>query len=102
MVYITTKINPGEHYLKKLASFVKNNTQIKITVFVSLAPLKKGIESVSISQRVALLKSLVKLEIPCCWYLRPLNETWYDEQLLHSLGNELIPIVGKIFCYQTS
>jgi len=95
MIYITTKINPGEHYLNKLAAWVKNNTNVKITVFVSLAPLKKGIESVSIPQRVALLKSLVKLGIPCCWYLRPLNETWYDEQLLYKLANELIPIVGK-------
>lgn len=64
------------------------------TVFVSLAPLKPGYELVSVEQRVRLLKELTALNVPCCWYLRPLAEEWFDADLLRRLARELLPHVS--------
>lgn len=95
LIYITTKVNPGQRYLLEFAKLIKSFKYLKITVFVSLAPLVKGIEPVSIPQRVSLIQSLVELGIPCCWYLRPLHEMWYDEKLLFDLAEQVLPLVKE-------
>lgn len=74
MVYITTKVHPGEAYLERLKATLAKPHALRPTVFVSLPPLKLGYEEVSIAGRVRLLQDLVWLGILGCWYLRPLVE----------------------------
>jgi DNA repair photolyase len=90
MVYITTKVHPGVAYLERLKAILDRPHSLRVTVFVSLPPLKKGYEQASIEGRVQLLKDLVKLGIPCCWYLRPLVEEWFDEELMWKLSRDLL------------
>jgi len=94
MVYITTKVHPGKSFLERLKVILSKSNDLRVTVFVSLAPLKNGYEEASIQGRVELIKELVKLEIPCCWYLRPLVEEWFDEELMWKLTKELIPHIA--------
>jgi len=95
MIYITTKIHPGIPFLRKLKAVLDRPNALRVTVFVSLPPLKPGYEPVSIRARVTLLKDLTTLGIPNCWYLRPLVEEWTDEVLLRSLARELLPYVAN-------
>ena len=90
-VYITTKVHPGESFLERLRVTLARPNSLRVSVFVSLAPLKAGYEQASVLGRVQLIKDLVKLNIPCCWYLRPLVEEWFDEELMGKLTRELIP-----------
>ena len=94
LVYITTKVHPGMRYLRQLQATLDQPHALRPTVFVSLPPLKTGYELASIKGRVRLLKDLVALGIPCCWYMRPLVEEWYDEALLFELARELLPHVS--------
>lgn len=94
MVYITTKVHPGNEFLEKLADLLSQPNGLRVTVFVSLAPLKPGYEKVSVNDRVQLLQDLTRLEIPCCWYLRPLIEDWFDETLMRQLAEKLVPVVS--------
>jgi len=94
MVYITTKVHPRQSFLKRLQATLARPNSLRVTVFVSLAPLKKGYEEASIQGRVQLIKDLVKLGIPCCWYLRPLVEEWFDEELMWKLTRDLIPHIA--------
>jgi len=94
MVYITTKAHPGKRFLAQLADLLARPNALRVTVFVSLPPLQRGYEPVSIPRRVQLLKDLVALEIPCSWYLRPLVEEWYDDELMWRLTRELLPHVA--------
>ncbi len=91
LVYITTKVHPGASFLERLKTTLARPNSLRVTVFVSLAPLKEGYEQASVQGRVQLIKDLVKLNIPCCWYLRPLVEEWFDEELMWTLSRELIP-----------
>ncbi|GAB4189148.1 MAG: hypothetical protein OHK0022_01300 [Roseiflexaceae bacterium] len=93
MVYITTKVHPGRRFLARLSATLARPHALRPTVFVSLPPLLPGYEQVSIKARVRLIKDLVELGIPCCWYLRPLAEPWYDEELMWQLARELVPYV---------
>jgi DNA repair photolyase len=93
MVYITTKVHPGKKFLVELAQRFKEQNALRLTVFVSLPPIKREYEPVSIKQRVQLIKDLKALNLPVCWYLRPLVEDWYDEMLLEELCSELIPVL---------
>jgi hypothetical protein len=93
MVYITTKVHPGKVYLARLKSTLAKPNALRPTVFVSLPPLKPSYEDVSIERRVQLLQDLTQLGIPCCWYLRPLVEDWFDETLMWSLARRLLPHV---------
>ncbi|HEU4328302.1 MAG TPA: hypothetical protein VFS21_34510 [Roseiflexaceae bacterium] len=93
MVYITTKVHPGRRFLERLSATLSRPHALRPTVFVSLPPLLSGYEQVSIGGRVRLIKELVALGIPCCWYLRPLAEPWYDEELMWRLARELVPHV---------
>lgn len=93
MIYITTKVHPGIAYLKSLKATFDAYPNLRPTIYVSLPPLKKGYEPVSIAKRVQLIKDCVALGLPCCWYLRPLNELWYDEALMWQLTRELLPYV---------
>jgi len=93
MVYITTKMHPGIAFLDALKKVLSRPNRLKVTVFVSLPPLQSGYEAVSVSGRVQLLKDLVAKAIPCCWYLRPLVEEWFDEALMIELSRQLVPIV---------
>lgn len=95
MVYITTKAHPGLRFLERLKATLAQPNSLRVTVFVSLPPMKPGYEPVSIARRVQLLKDLTRLEIPCCWYLRPLVEAWYDEELMWTLTRELLPHVAS-------
>jgi DNA repair photolyase len=95
MVYITTKAHPGSRYLAWLAAALARPNALRVTVFVSLPPLKRGYEPVSIPRRVQRLKDLTALQIPCSWYLRPLVEEWYDEELMWKLSRELLPHVAN-------
>lgn len=94
LVYITTKVHPGMRYLRQLQATLGQPHALRPTVFVSLPPLKPGYEQASLKGRVRLLKDLVALGIPCCWYMRPLVEEWYDESLLFELARELLPHVA--------
>lgn len=94
MVYITTKVHPGKSFLERLQATLARPHSLRVTVFVSLPPLKVGYEQASIQGRVQLIKDLVELSIPCCWYLRPLVEEWFDEELMWKLTRELIPHVA--------
>ena len=94
LVYITTKAHPGSRFLARLRDTLARPNALRPTVFVSLPPLKPGYERVSVQARVRLIKDLVQLGIPCCWYLRPLTEPWYDEELMWELARELVPHVG--------
>ncbi|MBD2777002.1 hypothetical protein [Iningainema tapete] len=94
MVYITTKVHPGKSFLERLKATLEREHSLRPTVFVSLAPLKAGYEQASIQGRVQLLKDLVELNIPCCWYLRPLVEEWFDEALMWELTRTLLPHVS--------
>ncbi|MGD1872109.1 MAG: hypothetical protein ACFB02_03560 [Mastigocoleus sp.] len=94
MVYITTKVHPGESYLQRLKTTLEKQHSLRPTIFVSLPPLKPGYEKASIEGRVKLIKNLLELDIPCCWYLRPLVEEWFDEELMWSLTRELVSQVG--------
>ncbi len=94
MVYITTKAHPGRRFLERLKATLDRPNALRVTVFVSLPPLQSGYEPVSIRTRVQLLKDLTRLGIPCCWYLRPLVEAWYDEELMWTLTRELLPHVA--------
>ena len=94
MVYITTKVHPGAKYLARLNSLLSQLHSLRVTVFVSLPPLKAGYEKkVSISKRVKLIADLTALNIPTCWYLRPLTEAWYDEALMWSLSRQIIALI---------
>ncbi|MGC1309865.1 MAG: hypothetical protein WA885_21780 [Phormidesmis sp.] len=93
MVYITTKMHPGRAFLDELQAVLARAHRLKVTVFVSLPPLQAGYEVVSVTGRVQLLKDLVSRNIPCCWYLRPLVEEWFDEALMKQLAAQLVPIV---------
>jgi DNA repair photolyase len=93
MVYITTKVHPGRAFLERLQKTLARPHSLRVTVFVSLAPLKPGYEQASIQGRVQLIKDLVELKIPCCWYLRPLVEEWFDEELMWKLTKELVPYI---------
>lgn len=94
LVYITTKVHPGMGFLRQLQATLARPNALRPTVFVSLPPLQAGYERVSIKGRVRLLQDLVNLGIPCCWYLRPLTEEWYDETLLRDLARTLLPSVS--------
>lgn len=91
LVYITTKAHPGLAYLTQLKAILARPHALRVTVFVSLPPLKPGYEKVSIADRVRLIQDLVRLGIPCCWYLRPLVEEWFDEELMWQLARSLVP-----------
>jgi DNA repair photolyase len=93
LVYITTKMHPGTAFLNKLQTVLARSNRLKVTVFVSLPPLQPGYEVVSVSKRVQLIKDLVERDIPCCWYLRPLVEEWFDEELMTQLAVQLVPFV---------
>lgn len=93
MVYITTKLHPGPKFLSALQALLREPHGLRVTIFVSLAPLKKGYEDVSIQRRVQLLQDLVALGLPCCWYLRPLVKEWFDEDLLVTLAKQLVGVV---------
>lgn len=90
MVYITTKVHPGDAFLQQLQTTLSRPNALRVTVFVSLSPLKPGYEQVPVESRVRLLKDLNHLKIPCCWYLRPLVESWFDEALMWQLCRSLI------------
>ena len=94
MVYITTKVHPGKSFLEDLKASLARPNSLRVTVFVSLPPLKPGYEQASIQSRVQLLQDLVNLGIPCCWYLRPLVEQWFDETLMWELTRTLLPYVS--------
>lgn len=94
LVYITTKVFPGVQYLQRLRATLARPNSLRTTVFVSLPPLLPGYEPVSVEGRVRLLKELVRLGIPNCWYLRPLVEEWYDEARMWQLARELLPYVS--------
>ncbi|KAB8143269.1 hypothetical protein F8S13_09600 [Chloroflexia bacterium SDU3-3] len=94
LVYITTKVHPGMRFLRRLRALLAQPNGLRVTVFVSLPPLREGYERASVPGRVRLLQDLVALGIPCCWYLRPLTEDWYDEELLTRLAHELLPHVS--------
>ncbi|MGK7890821.1 MAG: hypothetical protein AB4042_15930 [Leptolyngbyaceae cyanobacterium] len=94
MVYITTKVHPGLQFLQQIKTIVEAFPLLRVTIFVSLSPLKPGYENASIAGRVQLLKDLVALDIPCCWYLRPLVADWFDEALMVFLARQLIPHVA--------
>lgn len=94
LVYITTKVHPGRRFLDRLKATLDQPHALRPTVFVSLPPIKPGYEIASIDGRVRLLKDLIALGIPCCWYMRPLVEEWYDEALLWRLARELLPHVS--------
>ncbi|MBD2447878.1 hypothetical protein H6G76_11955 [Nostoc sp. FACHB-152] len=94
MVYITTKVHPGKAFLERLKATLARPNSLRVTVFVSLPPLKPGYEQASIPGRVQLLQDLVNLGIPCCWYLRPLVEQWFDEALMWQLTRTLLPYVA--------
>jgi hypothetical protein len=93
MVYITTKVHPGAEFLNALQTVLNRPNRLRVTVFVSLPPLKPGYEIVSTTQRVQLLKDLVARKVPCCWYLRPLVEEWFDEEVMTDLANQLVSVV---------
>lgn len=93
MVYITTKIHPGPKFLAALQALLQGPHGLRVTIFVSLAPLKPGYEEVSVQRRVQLLHDLVALGLPCCWYLRPLVKEWVDEDLLVTLAKQLVGVV---------
>lgn len=95
LVYITTKVHPGGRFLARLRDTLARPNALRPTVFVSLPPLRPGYEQVSVRARVRLIQDLVRLGLPCCWYLRPLTEQWYDEELLWQLARELLPQVGQ-------
>lgn len=90
MVYITTKVHPGEAFLNQLQSILSRPNALRVTVFVSLPPLQPGYEQVSTESRIKLLKDLSRLKIPCCWYLRPLVEQWFDEALMWHFARSLV------------
>lgn len=94
MVYITTKIHPGRRFLKRLQAILAQAAPLRITVFVSLAPLRPGYEQAAVPARVRLLHDLVELGIPGCWYIRPLVEDWFDENLMRQLAHTLLPAVA--------
>jgi len=94
MLYITTKYHPGKNYLIRLATLLAKYPSLRPTIFVSLPPLKAGYEAVSIDRRVQLIKELTALNLPCCWYLRPITPDWYDEALMWHLARELLPVVS--------
>lgn len=94
LVYITTKVHPGARFLQRLRTTLDQPHALRPTVFVSLPPLKAGYEQASIKGRVRLLQDLVALGIPCCWYMRPLVEEWFDADLLWKLARELLPHVS--------
>lgn len=94
LIYITTKVHPGQRFLRRLRELLSQAHGLRPTIFVSLPPLKPGYERVSIDNRVRLLKDLVAAGLPCCWYMRPLVQEWYDERLLRRLARELLPHVG--------
>ncbi|AVH63124.1 hypothetical protein [Nostoc sp. 'Peltigera membranacea cyanobiont' N6] len=94
IVYITTKVHPGQSFLERLKTTLEQPHSLRVTVFVSLPPLKPGYEQASIQSRVQLLQDLVKLGIPCCWYLRPLVEQWFDEALMWQLARTLLPHIS--------
>lgn len=91
MVYITTKIHPGMQFLERLHAILAQSSTLRVTVFVSLAPLRPGYEQASVDGRVRLLQDLVGLHIPACWYMRPLVEAWFDEDLMRQLMHRLLP-----------
>jgi DNA repair photolyase len=93
MVYITTKMHPGKVFLDRLQALLAQTHQLRVTIFVSLPPLQSGYEVVSVSGRVQLLKDLVERDLPCCWYLRPLVEEWFDLGLMAELARELVPVM---------
>jgi DNA repair photolyase len=93
MIYITSKYHPGVKYLDKLKKILELNNSLRLTVFVSLPPIKPGYEKVSVEKRIELLHDLSQREIPCCWYLRPLTEAWFDQDLMWRLCRELLPVV---------
>jgi DNA repair photolyase len=95
MVYITTKVHPGLRFLQQLQATLARPNALRVTVFVSLPPLKACYEQVSVAGRVRLLQDLARLGIPCCWYLRPLVEEWFDEDQLLSLARQLLPHIGQ-------
>ena len=94
LVYITTKMHPGLQYLHRLCGTLARSKRLRITVFVSLPPLKQDLELVSIENRVRLIKDLSSLGIPTCWYLRPMTPEWFDDDLLSHLARELLPVVA--------
>ncbi len=95
MLYITTKFHPGRAFLEALRATLDTPHHLRPTVFVSLAPLKPGYERVSVEKRIELIQDLVRLGIPCCWYLRPLTAEWFDEAQLWSLARQLLPFVAE-------
>lgn len=95
LIYITTKVHPGTRFLARLRDTLARPNALRPTVFVSLPPLRPGYEQVSLRARVRLIQDLVRLGLPCCWYLRPLAEPWYDEELMRALARELLPHVGQ-------
>lgn len=94
IVYLTTKAHPGTVYLKELKRVVDDFPTLHVIVYVSLSPLIKGIELVSIDSRKKLLRDLFQLGIQACWYLRPLHPDWFDEHVFDSLAEDLLPTVG--------
>lgn len=95
MVYITSKVHPGARFLERLKTTLERPNALRVTIFVSLPPLHARYEPVSVDGRVWLLQDLVQLGIPCCWYVRPLVEEWYNEDLMWSLARRLLPHVAE-------
>jgi len=90
--YVTTKLHPGVNFLNKIkSSFLKS--RLKPVVLVSLSPLQPGLEKVSVSDRVRLIKDLVKLKIPSCWYIRPLVQEWFYHEMLTDLVHDIAPCI---------
>lgn len=95
MVYITTKVHPGRRALERLKAILERPNALRVTVFVSLPPLKPGYEEIPFAPRVRLLQDLTQMGIPCCWYLRPLVEEWFDAAAMESLARQLLPHVAN-------
>jgi hypothetical protein len=91
-VYLTTKVHPGNLYLRALQARVALS-KVPIAIFVSLPPIRDAYESVPFGTRVALLRALGELGLPSYWYLRPLVEEWFDEGRLRKLAATLLPVV---------
>ncbi|NJM47658.1 MAG: hypothetical protein HC860_17065 [Alkalinema sp. RU_4_3] len=51
MVYITTKVHPGAGFLDRLQVLLAQPHGLRVTVFVSLPPLRSGYEVVAVAGR---------------------------------------------------